>query len=691
MVNLRIIFLLVLILAGTVARGETNDSTAIELQEIEVKGAREEHKGDHIVLYLSKDNRSFGTNALDAVSSLSRFSPEINETELYSYNRKKVYILINGVPSQGIDLRSFKGDDIKYVEYYDVTPGRYLAFTDGPVANIVLKRKHDQYYSAYINANNAVTSGFGDNQVTASFRDSLNMISVNFYNSYRNTGDIENFAEYCYPSGITTRYSGKDSRISGHYEQLRGTYQRYQGKHLFNTTVTYLYNPGHEKYPRDISLKTKDETVHGTSLRDLRSLTSHVNVDIYYSYFFSNQRQLSVNLVNNFGNSHSTNMIEQRMGGSYVGMDATMENRLKSRNYNMIGSVTYITRFLDAYFDVSATVSHLRSRQIFAESRETPKMTTGFALFDLMWNKNNKTLIASGGMKLIAENSGFYKKTSYSPYFRLYTDWWPTGKLKGSSVQFTSTLDTSTPSIGQLVESETNLDMDYIATGNSYLKPSPTLSNRLVIGKFQGKYTGNAQLYWSYGHNAIANVLSVDGNTVYRFPMNVNHFQKYGVNFYFRFEVLPWLSLSPYVEYMHTYIPTPNQRVSYDNWRFGGSVTFHKGDWQAVLATNSPVKSWLGDIFTRSSAQYSAKVQWSHNSWSVSAGWNYLSQKELSEASIPGFSYTNRQDYKPLNHLIRLGVTWSFSKGRARWHASKAIQNEGGDSGLRSDSKAKFE
>ncbi|MBQ3249211.1 MAG: hypothetical protein IJB03_06070, partial [Alistipes sp.] len=102
---------------------EVIDTTkVVTLDEVVVKAERIIHKADHDVLYLSKDNRAFGTNALDAVSSLELFQTSINETKLISWDRQNVYILINGVPSTAYELRGYKGDDIKNVEYYSVAP-----------------------------------------------------------------------------------------------------------------------------------------------------------------------------------------------------------------------------------------------------------------------------------------------------------------------------------------------------------------------------------------------------------------------------------------------------------------------------------------------------------------------------------------------------------------------------------------
>lgn len=91
-----------------------NDTTGvISLNEVEVVAERVIHKGDHEVLLLSDENRTFGTNALDAISSLVYFNTSLNGRTLTNDLNQNVYILINGVPADGDRLRTYKGDDIK--------------------------------------------------------------------------------------------------------------------------------------------------------------------------------------------------------------------------------------------------------------------------------------------------------------------------------------------------------------------------------------------------------------------------------------------------------------------------------------------------------------------------------------------------------------------------------------------------
>ena len=194
---LAIISLLFLVLNGN-AQESLDTIKSFILSEVVVKAERIIHKGDHDVLYLSNDNKKFGTNALDAVSSLELFQTAINETKLVSQDRQNVFILINGVPSTAYDLRGYKGEDIKNVEFYSIAPPQYMSLTAGPVVNIVVKKRHDRSYTGYFNTSNAVNTGFGTNQIDLTYADSLNQVKLDYLIDYRNIGNIDNLAEYTY-------------------------------------------------------------------------------------------------------------------------------------------------------------------------------------------------------------------------------------------------------------------------------------------------------------------------------------------------------------------------------------------------------------------------------------------------------------------------------------------------------------
>lgn len=225
----------------------TSDTTGVvSLNEVEIVAERVIHKGDHEVLLLSDENRTFGTNALDAISSLVYFNTSLNGRTLTNDLNQSVYILINGVPADGDRLRTYKGKDIKKVEYYAIAPPKYMIFTHGPIVNVITNKKHDQQYDGYFNTSNAVAMGNGFNQGVLTYTDSLNMVKAGYWVNYRNIGNIGEHSEYNYDKlGRSTMYDTK-RRYEGAMHNISAEYQRYQGNHLFNVSVVGVINPGEQ-------------------------------------------------------------------------------------------------------------------------------------------------------------------------------------------------------------------------------------------------------------------------------------------------------------------------------------------------------------------------------------------------------------------------------------------------------------
>lgn len=244
----RLFLLVILCLSNLTFLGQTqSDTTRIkELRELVVEGDTYLRKEDHLILFLSKENRNFGTNALDAISSLNRFKTGLNETSLTSLDNEDVYILINGVPADGTILRTYKSSDIKSLEYYPQAPAKYLAYTSGKVLNVILRKQYDRYYSGYFNLNNAVNTGFGTNQATLSYRDSLNMVTLNYLGDYRKVDDIEMHSNFFRTDKFASGFD-ENKQYKGALLKISAMYQRFVGYQLFNANLSFTGNRRKEK------------------------------------------------------------------------------------------------------------------------------------------------------------------------------------------------------------------------------------------------------------------------------------------------------------------------------------------------------------------------------------------------------------------------------------------------------------
>ena len=92
----------------------------------------------------------------------------------------------------------------------------------------------------------------------------------------------------------------------------------------------------------------------------------------------------------------------------------------------------------------------------------------------------------------------------------------------------------------------------------------------------------------------------------------------------------------------------------------------------------------------RGSAQFATTFQYKYKDWAFGAKWNYSAHNDYVEGKCEGLSYKENKDWKPLHSMVRLTATWSFSKGKARRHQRKSLNNEYTDDGLTNDNTPKM-
>lgn len=679
----KIILFLLIPAVAMVAKAAYNDTIAVkQLQEVTVDGARILHKDGHEVLLLDSRNRSFGTNALDAVSSLPRFITSLNDDKLTSWDHSTVFILINGVPSTAMDLRSYKGFDIKRVEYWSSAPSQYMALTDGPLVNIVMKKRHDRLYTGYFNASNSVTTGFGTNQIALTYSDSLNQVKAGYLLDYRDINDISLRSDYSLADEWTSS-SERRKRYKGEYHSLYVSYQYYNAHHLLNAKLSFLTNPGKDDSAGEMTY-TEGTGSHTSPLRSmLRSGSQTGALDLYYSYRFGGGGTLVANLVNTLGRSHSQSEISSPVYG-------TVESMTRSRSYSLIANTFFSSSGLGGYYTVGSRYEYKQLRQEYAALSDMPYSHGEFLSLGYSRTVNNIiSLVPSVGLTIKNQSSGEASKTDVLPYFRMYADWWPGGKLKGFTAQLTLLSRKLAPQLSLLTNSFSYKDYHYLSVGNPDLKNYWENWGKLSLTYFvpgrrdQVTVMGQTRIY----RDPIVSAIGVLDGNAYLHPANLKSLHRHRIDVFGSWYPFKWLKLSPYLEYyVYRYDASSPVRTSY--LRYGGTVTVTVKGLELILAVNSPTKDFDGDLTVDGSAQYAAIAQYKIRNWSLGARFNYSGHNNRTYGIADGFSVSENSDWSPLHHKVNLTATYSFSVGRSRRHDSKKLNESSDDNGLNKFNKA---
>jgi hypothetical protein len=656
---------------------ELTDSLSIELEEMVVNADRVIHKGDHEILYLSEKNKMFGTNALDAISSLPLFQTSLNDTKLTSWDRQEVYILINGVPSIAYDLRSYRGSEIKNIEYYSVAPSQYMSITQGPVINVIVKKRHDKLYAGYINTANAVNTGFGTNQVDLTYADSLNQLKLGYVFDYRDVHKINSLTEYRYSSQLSSSYKGS-SLYRGNCQTIRASYQRYQARHLFNVKLSSVINPLRESGHTEGTITTSEGSYQGDGESLLKTRSVDWTIDLYYRYLFKNGRTFAVNVLNTFGNSYSNSERSLQSVESYPSdYDYNIGSRVDNGSYSLIANALLTTPLLGGKTEVGTRYEYKQLDQVYLNNKYRPYSHNAFLHAGGSWRiKNSISIIPTAGLSVLKQVSTGASQNSFLPYFRFYSDWWGQGRLKGTSVQLTMSLRDKSPALSEITESGTYLDPWLISVGNPDLKYYWTTSGKFVLAYFspsnKNDFIFMAQP--SYAHNKTATVVIRNNENVYLQPQNLSDDFECDFNMFANFRPFKWLEISPYMEYNIYRFNTLSQRIRFHYFRIGGVVTVSWNRLAFLIAINPPTKIYDGDLLSRGSAQYACSVQYKWRNWSFGARCNYSGHNEYITSDVSGFAYLDNKDWQPLHRLVTLTASYSFSVGKSRTHEKKIIQ-----------------
>lgn len=690
-IKIVIIFLFVpSIVKAQVPMNDSIQDKIINLNEVVVKGARTIAKGDHTLLLLSKRNREFGTNALDAVSSLGLFRTKIGEKELISFDNRQVFILINGIPATALDLRAFKADEIKNVEYYPTVPAQYMTVASGPVANIIMKKRHNKLVSAYIDTNNAVNTGFGTNQVNLTYADSLNQVKVNYFTDYRNIGNIHLDSYYDYGEDNKTSYKGSDNRYRGIYQYVQTSYQRFQAKHLLNVNLKYILNPRKQTYSSEIEMYAPN-ILKGTNEDKLESNSHSFVADLFYRYSIGEKRSLAINVVNTLSKSSSYHFFRQDFP-AYPSMDFLTDDSIRNRTYSFISNAVYSAPLLGGSFNAGAKYEYLYLKQNYLNANYRATTHTEFFYTGIYWTHKGMTFYPTAGFNLSKQTTTSGSNHVTLPYLRLYSDWWGKNKWQGFTIQLTTQVKMKSPTSGQLTTSKTYTDRNFISMGNPYLKQYWQWTTKLQLAYFAPNNNNQVVLQYTpqYSHRPFVPILFKDNDATYSQPGKIPHIFEDELSLFGSWYPASWLEISPYFEYHHSAFNTPSQKTRFTYFRLGGNITLTNNKWALILSANSPTKEVSGDLLIRGSAQYAVSFQYKHKDWAFGAKWNYSACNDYVKGLCTDFSYKENKDWKSLHSLIRLTATWSFSKGKARRHLRKTLHNENTDDGLTNDNTPKM-
>ncbi len=671
-------------------RNESKDTT-INLKELVVEAKREIHTVESDIITLSKKNREFGTNALDAISSLRQFNPVINGTELFTTTNRKVSILINGRPSTPQDLRGYSGTEIKNVTYYPVAPPRYSDITDGPIIDVEVRIKKN-YINAFLSASNSLNVGYGTNQAVVRFADSLNLVRADYFIDYRSI-KRNNTSIYRYPGNPT---AGADylsqEKYKGHYQYGKLSWQNTAHNNILYLSAMFINNPGSNNFYNKIYKQGSPE--ENSVLKDFtRVLESSSNIGNISTFFrtFIGRGRIDTQINGSIGKSTSDNMLEGAM-------PENLSTSFINNTYSATGKIHYFTPVNKININVTGNyifqrIDHKQSlpaKEVWRTDYNTMNLSASLSgKFRGAIRSLSYSLGVGMNLQDISDHRTDLKleQLRFSPTFNLSSMLSSTlfMRLRGN-------ISSGTPTIGQLYDVPTYTESNLAWSGNSGLKgwTKYSLGLHSEYGPIPGKLLFTVDLSYNYVDNPIRTCVE-KGTPVMLRSVNLNGEKETEAVLFINIVPSSIFTLKPFCQWNYTSYKTPTRDVDRGYFRYGTSVMFYYKHLQIVGSANAPYKTFNGDVTEYGDWQYNVTTLLKlPKNFTVSIAWSRSAQNDWSRIESPHIlNYLSTSKVPRMANMITVGLTWNLSHGIFKRRIQPQIDDTDVDTGLTEYNKAK--
>ncbi len=659
-----------------------NDTITRTLAEVTVQARKEIHTEDSDIIFLSSENRRFGTNALDAISSLRQFMPTLDGLSLKTADLKDVFIMINGRPASAQELRGYTGKEIRKVTYYPIAPPRYADYTDGPVVDVTVRPDRNSIY-AYLSASNSLNIGYGTDQALVRWADSLNMIRADYFIDYRNM-TYRNSDSYSFLSApaLNQNYN-TSSKYNGHLQYGKLYWQNTAGGNLISVSAMYTHAPAKRKYlntPEDNEDEASGKDAYSRTLDNLSDIG---NLNLYYTRRIG-KGGLDVQATGSIGKTSSTNLLD-----AADGMQAGSE--FVNHTYVGYGKIMYHTpvKRVNLFTSGSYRYQHTGHRVILpheyqygSDDNNLNLSASASGQFVRERRKLGYTLGVTFNHRKIRSHHLGVDMTEYNFNPSLTLSATLSGRL---FMRLRGAVTSGVPAVGQLSDLASYQEQNLLWRGN------PELSGwRAYSVKWQpqltavpGIFTINGDFSFRYATRPVGACVTGDSPVEVKY-VNLDGRRDGEAVMIMSVSPIKSLSFKPYIQWTYTSYSTPSREVERGYMRYGGSIMFNRSKVQAVLSVNAPYKTFNGDITEYGGWQLSGSVLVKlPRNLSVSLAWNHSYQADRSVIYAPGIiEQISRSCVPRLANQITLGLTWSFSHGIFKRRQQAGVEDINPDSGI---------
>lgn len=661
-------------------------SDAVALKEVTFEAAPIVSANGRTIVYPSAADVKASSTALSLFQKLPLPALSVNPiNRSMSVDGTTPVILINGVPSSMDDFNTLQAKDIERVEYSMIAPVRYAAAGNKAFISITLK-KRDDGGSFYGWAQSALTTGFLNSTINASYHQGPSQFSIRYNPSWRNYQDVYDHTTESYVADdfrVDIKHSDRDP--FNYLDQpiyLKYVYQP-SAKTLFSATFNAGIFTSKKRF-----IGTDEDSFYGdyTSFRRTSSKGFTPSLDLYLRHDFDSRNTLEAEVVGTLSNQ------DYRYLSQYTFNDGTVNEYISDvdgRRRSLITEVHYGHSFSNrTYFTAGFQNSVSHNRNTYLDNGFRPVLTdnNNYIYASLQQQVGKVFLNISTGMKMIWMKNDFNKRHFIRNLSSLQANWQINQKWNlGGQFSYQPGI----PGLTSLTDYPQQTSPYLISNGNPDLKVSNYFRTMVYSSFNLQKFSVSARLAHYINRDLVANVLTYMGNRT---------FLSHSVNFHGTDATAAVLSMS--LRDIHGFGFNLNAYYQYfnskgDGWKhtlgsFSGDISlwWNKGPFTISYWHKLPGKNLFAQMVSKEENGNALSLEYKPDKhWVIGASVMYLFMKKGSqypswdyEASHPSY---NERYIKDNANMFTLTVSYSADFGSIFRTSRRSLNNSDNGSSIR--------
>lgn len=670
------------------------DEDAILLEGVTISASNVTKKIDRQIIMPTAMQLKSASSGYDLLNKLMLPGLKVNtiQRSISTISGGSVQLRINDIEASSALVQALRPADVIRVEYIDNPGVRYADSGVEAVINYIVKRQ-ESGVSGGVRMMNAVTTGFGNDNIYLKANHKRSEFGLNYSLSYRDYKDRYTDEEqtFALPNGerrirrligLSVPFNYADHQIEASYNLTESD------KYVFNAVFRdAIFNAPHQDFSQLIKEKGKMDIMSYIRSKDKYNSPS---IDLYYQRIFPRKQKLSVNVVGTYIATDYQRNYEERDSGSEA-LLSEYGYATDGKKYSVIGEAIYSKEFDRVNLSAGLRGMQAYTKNIYSGTTDdTADMNNsnyyGYVQLQGKWAKLNY-MLGAGLSRLSFDGSGEnFTYYTFRPSVMLS---YPV--FKSALIRYNFSVSPYIPSLSSLSDiRQQNTDIE-ISRGNKHLKPYRGYNNQLVFQWGNERISTQLNGSYTYRKNPImgdVRYVSTDRGYFFEYGVaNQKSFSQLGGQAYIQYKfIADVLSVSGYggvnkydsrgKAYSHTYT----------SWYGGANVSFSYKNF-----------SLNGGLSSRYNSLYAESIEYGENNSSIECayklkslrlgvgmlypftpkGWS-AGTKQLSEL-VQKESWTYIKDN---GNMLVFTLSWDFNYGRKHEAGRKTMNNSDGDSGI---------